>query len=111
MMEGERIRWLLGKRPTLTTKGNVFDEIVTETRFDVILYNASVVEIDRNMILGELESGPKTIHQLYELTGILKPDLVKHLIALRKWGKVDYAGRDGRSPLYCLNVPVAEEVE
>ncbi|MDD1768162.1 MAG: transcriptional regulator [Methanomassiliicoccales archaeon] len=111
MMEGERIRWLMGKRPTLTMKGNVFNEIVTETRFDIVLYNAAIVEIDRNMILEELETGPKTVHQLSELTGIPKHDVVKHLIALKKWGKVDYAGRDGKSPLYRSNAVQIEEVE
>lgn len=110
MLEGERIRWLLGKRPTLTTKGNVFDEVVTESRFDIVLYNAASVEIDRNMILRELQSGPKTVHQLHDGTGLLKPDIVKHLIALKRWGKVDYAGREGRSPLYRLNAPAPEEV-
>lgn len=110
MLEGERIRWLLGKRPTLTTKGNVFDEVVTESRFDIVLYNAASVEIDRNMILRELQSGPKTVHQLHDSTGLLKPDIVKHLIALKRWGKVDYAGRKGRSPLYRLNAPAPEEV-
>jgi DNA-binding transcriptional ArsR family regulator len=111
VMEGERIRWLLGKRPTLTTRGNVFNEIVTETRFDIVLHNAAVVEMDRNMILQELETGPKTVHQLNELTGISKPDIVKHLIALKKWRKVDYAGREGKSPLYRSNIVPAEGAE
>jgi len=111
VMEGERIRWLLGKRPTLTTRGNVFNEIVTETRFDIVLYNAAVVEMDRYMILQELETGPKTVHQLNELTGISKPDIVKHLIALKKWRKVDYAGREGKSPLYRSNIAPIEGAE
>jgi len=111
MMEGERIRWLMGKRPILTTKGNVFNEIVTETRFDIVLYNAAIVEMDRNMILQELEAGPKTVHQLNELTGIPKHDIVKHLIAMKKWGKVDYAGREGKSPLYRSNLSPVEGVE
>ncbi len=111
MMESERIRWLLGKRPTLTTKGNVFGEMVTETRFDIVLHNAATVEIERHMILQELEKSPKSVHQLHEITGIPKADIVRQIIALMKWRKVDYAGREGRSPLYCALSEQGEEAE
>jgi len=109
MMESERMRWLLGKKPILTTKGNVFGEVVTETRCDIVLHNAATIEIERNMILQELENGPKTVHQLHDLTGIPKMDIVRHLIALMKWRKVEYAGREGNSPLYsALVIPEKE---
>ncbi|MEM2943370.1 MAG: hypothetical protein QW087_01325 [Methanomassiliicoccales archaeon] len=110
MMENERVRWLLGNKPTLTTRGNVFGDVVTETRFNFILHNVAMTEIERNMILIELERGPKTVHELHEFTGIRKMDIVKHLMALMKWRKVEYAGRMGNSPLYAaLTTPEKEE--
>jgi len=100
MLQEERIRWLLAKRPSLLSEGKVFGSAITESRLDSILYRAAIVEIERNLILLELEDGPKTVHQLEETTDIPKAEIVKHLIALRRWRKVDFGGREGRAPLY-----------
>ncbi|MFY9605741.1 MAG: ArsR family transcriptional regulator [Thermoplasmata archaeon] len=99
-VEGERIRWLLGKKGQLTTTGNVFGEAITGSRYDFIVQKAAAVELERNLLLQEMEDGPRTVHELHDATGIAKPEIVKHIIALKKWRLVEQVGMKGQSPQY-----------
>jgi len=109
-LEGERVRWLLGKKGSLTTAGNVFGEVITEPRYDFIVQKAAAVELERNLLLQEMEEGPKTVHELHELTGIAKPEIVRHVIALKRWRLVEQVGIKGQSPQY-MAVPGRKEAE
>jgi len=108
-VEGERVRWLLGKKGQLTTSGNVFGEAITEPRYDFIVQKAATVELERNLLVQEMEEGPKTVHQLHDATGIAKPEIVKHIIALKKWRLVEQVGMAGQSPQYQAS-PTKKEV-
>lgn len=109
-LEGERVRWLLGKKGSLTTTGNVFGEVITGPRYDFIVQKAAAVELERNLLLQEMEQGPRTVHELHEATGIPKPDIVRHVIALKRWRLVEQAGMKGQSPQY-MAAPRKREVE
>ncbi len=99
-VEGERVRWLLGKKGQLTTKGNVFGETITDARYSFIVQKAAGVELERNLLLQEMEQGPRTVHELHDATGIQKPEVVKHVIALKRWRLVEQVGMKGQSPQY-----------
>jgi DNA-binding transcriptional ArsR family regulator len=99
-VEGERVRWLLGKKGVLTTTGSVFGEVITKPRYDFIVLKAAAVELERNLLLEEMEDGPRTVHELHDATGIAKPEIVKHIIALKKWRLVEQVGMKGQSPQY-----------
>src|SRR4030066_182085 len=99
-LEGERVRWLLGKKGTLTTSGNVFGEAITGPRYDFIVQKAAGVELERNLLLQEMEEGPRTVHELHDATGMPKPEIVKHIIALKRWRLVEQVGMKGQSPQY-----------
>jgi hypothetical protein len=99
-VEGERVRWLLGKKGTLLASGNVFGEAISEPRYDVVVQKAAGVELERNLLLQEMEAGPRTVHELHDATGIAKPQIVKHVIALKRWRLVEQAGMKGQSPQY-----------
>ena len=99
-LEGERIRWLLGKKEKMTTGENVFGETITEARYDFILQKAAAVELERNMLLLQMERQPKTVHELHDATGISKPEIVQHIIALKRWRMIEQVGTTGQSPQY-----------
>ena len=99
-LEGERIRWLLGKKGSLTTKENVFGEVITDARYSFVLQKAASVELERNALLLQMEEEPKTVHELHDATGIPKVEIVKHVIALKRWRLVELAGMKGQSPQY-----------
>jgi len=102
-VEGERIRWLLGKRGQMTTTGNVFGEVVTGPRYDFIVQKAASVELERNLLLAEMEDGPRTVHELHDATHIQKTEIVKHIIAMKKWRLVEQVGMKGQSPQYAAS--------
>jgi DNA-binding transcriptional ArsR family regulator len=99
-VEGERVRWLLGKKGQLTTTGNVFGEAITDARYSFIVQKAAAVELERNSLLMQMEQGPRTVHELHDATGISKPEIVRHIIALNKWRLIEQAGMKGQSPQY-----------
>jgi hypothetical protein len=99
-VDGERIRWLLGKKGQLTTTGNVFGDPITEPRYDFIVQKAAAVELERNLLLQEMETEPKTVHELHDATRIAKPEIVKQIIALKRWRLVEQTGMKGQSPQY-----------
>jgi hypothetical protein len=108
-VEGERIRWLLGKKGPLTTTGNVFGEKITDARYSFILQKAAGVELDRNLLLLEMEQGPRTVHELHDATRLPKPEIVKHIIALKRWRLVEQVGTKDRSPQYVASARKASE--
>jgi len=108
-VEGERIRWLLGKKGQLITSGNVFGETITEPRYDFIVQKAAGVELERNLLLQEMEEGPRTVHELHDATGIAKPEIVKHIIALKRWRLIEQIGMKGQSPQYMAVPKKAQE--
>ena len=99
-VEGERVRWLLGKKGQLTTTGNVFGEAITDARYGFIVQKAAAVELERNSLLVQMERSPRTVHELHDSTGIPKPEIVRHIIALKKWRLIEQAGMKGQSPQY-----------
>lgn len=99
-LEGERIRWLLGKKGSLTTEENMFGETITDGRYCFILQKAAAVELERNMLLLQMEASPQTVHELHDATGLPKPEIVRHIIALKRWRLIEQVGMTGQSPQY-----------
>jgi DNA-binding transcriptional ArsR family regulator len=99
-VEGERVRWLLGKKGPLTTQGNVFGETITDARYSFIVQKAAGVELERNLLLLEMEQGPRTVHELHDATGLPKQEIVRHIIALKRWRLIEQVGMKGQSPQY-----------
>lgn len=99
-VDGERIRWLLGKKGSMVSSGNVFGEVVSEPRYDSVVLKAAGIELERNLLLQEMEDGPRTVHELHDATGLDKPEIVKHIIALKRWRLVEQVGMKGQSPQY-----------
>jgi len=95
VMDGERVRWLLGKRIPLTQGENVFGRQMAENRYDLILMNAASAEFTRNLILEEVSEDPKSCVDVAEALDMDASEVLKHFIALRKWRLVEDAGERG----------------
>jgi predicted ArsR family transcriptional regulator len=58
---------------------------------------------ERNLIVKEMKSqGPSTVEKLSTATGIEKSKLLKHLIAMRQFGKVSIVGEQDDQFVYDL---------
>jgi len=60
-------------------------------------------EKERRLVLTEIENrGPSTISELAEFTRMEKSRLLRHLTAMRQFGKVSIVGERDRQPVYDL---------
>lgn len=58
---------------------------------------------ERNLVIKEIESqGPLTVEELSKAIGMEKSKLLKHLIAMRQFGKVAIAGERNNQFVYDL---------
>jgi predicted ArsR family transcriptional regulator len=58
---------------------------------------------ERNLIVQELKNqGSLTVEELSKMTGIEKPKLLRHLIAMRQFGKVLIVGERNNQLVYGL---------
>ncbi len=96
VMDGERVRWLLGKKLSITQEENVFGKQIAENRYNLILSNAAEAELFRRLIMDEISEEPKTTVEIAEILDMEPPEVLRHLIAMRKWRMVEEAGeKDG----------------
>jgi len=58
---------------------------------------------DRNLIMQEMKNhGPSTIDELSKTTGMEKWKLLKHLVAMRQFGKISIVGERDNQLVYGL---------
>lgn len=58
---------------------------------------------ERNLILGQMKNqSPVTIDELSKTTGMEKSNLLKHLMAMRQFGKVSIVGKRDNELVYGL---------
>lgn len=96
VMDDERVRWLLGKKLKITQEENVFGKQIAENRYELILFNAAQAEFYRRLISDEIAKKPKSTVEIAEALEMDPAEVLRHLIAMRKWRLVEEAGeRDG----------------
>ena len=102
----ERIRWFIGKSRMLVDSG-----LISLEKMDELVRYLMRDEIERHLIMHELEGGPLTADELAERTGIDLGRVEEHLKVLRVVGEVLISGeREGRT-LYAIKKPVEELME
>jgi len=96
VVDGERVRWLLGKKLKLTHEENVYGKQIAENRYELILANAASAELERKLILKEISNVPKSAVEVAGALGLEPAEVLRHFIALKKWHLAEDAGeRDG----------------
>lgn len=92
VVRGDRVRWLLGKRKELVERGNVFGKTLTDARFDHLMDEIGRVELERELIMMELEGGERTIPELVRATGLDRSAVHRHLLMLLRARRVETRG-------------------
>lgn len=109
VVDGERVRWLLGKKLSITQDANVFGKQIAENRYDLILTNAAQAELYRRLISDEIRDEPKSTVEIAEALDMEPADVLRHLIAMRKWRAVEDAGSKDGYLLFKAIPPPEEE--
>ncbi len=96
VLRGERLRWLLGKKRELVQTGNVFGKTMTDIRYERMLSEVSHTELERELVLMELEDGPRGVPEVAAATGLPGPVVFRHIVMLMKARRVEARGeKDG----------------
>jgi len=91
----ERLRWLIGKGDILVERGEL-----TKERLEELMEQTVSEEINRSIILLELEGAPATITEIAKATKLEKDFILENLIALMKWNQVNIIGDKNREYIY-----------
>jgi len=89
-LEGEKIRWMVGKAPELMEKENVYGEQVDPERIREVMENTVHDELTKNRILVLLEAGPQAAKELSDKLNMPLPATLPHLVSLVGEGRIGF---------------------
>ena len=99
-LEGEIVRWLVGKEVTITSKGDVYGRTWDVERYESILDTVMAREYDKNRIYLAIKEGCTCVEDIGAKTG-LELKVISHLLAdLEKRGTVKFTGMEDRIPVF-----------
>jgi len=99
-VEGERIRWLVGKGLSIMEEGNVFGQKISPKEFETLLYTALWDEYVKNRIALLLEEGPKSVREIATAIGLSQEATSSYLVDLEEGGDIALLCFEGRTPKY-----------
>jgi hypothetical protein len=100
VLNGEKIRWLLGKRTPFLESGNKYGEIFTEHEFNRAVDMIIVEEIEVQEILSKLKEDTQSVKDLANALAIPSERVFRHITALKRKNFVALEKVSGRSPIY-----------
>jgi F420-non-reducing hydrogenase iron-sulfur subunit len=89
-LEGEKIRWMVGKGPELMEKENVYGEQVEQARIREVMENTLRDELTKNRILVCLEKGPQAAKELSEKLRLSLSATLPYLVSLVGEGRIGF---------------------
>jgi F420-non-reducing hydrogenase iron-sulfur subunit len=89
-LEGEKIRWMVGKAPELMEKENVYGERTDAERVKEVLEKTVREEMLKNRIFVLLESGTMTAKEISEKLRLSLKETLYHLVSLVGEGRVGF---------------------
>jgi F420-non-reducing hydrogenase iron-sulfur subunit len=89
-LEGEKIRWMVGKAPELREKENVYGEQVDPERIKEVMENTLHEELTKNRILVLLEAGPQAAKELSDKLNLSLHTTLSHLVSLVGEGRIGF---------------------
>ncbi|NIS70365.1 MAG: hydrogenase iron-sulfur subunit [Proteobacteria bacterium] len=99
-LEGEKLRWLVGKEEALVEGENVYGETVKPEQFRTLMESTLRDEYAKNRIILLLEVKPLSAEDIRSSLGLNVKELLVYLIDLIGAGRVTVAEGEGRVPTY-----------
>jgi coenzyme F420-reducing hydrogenase delta subunit len=95
-----RLRVLVGRERELTEKSNVYEEKVSQEEFDALLKDATAAEFIRHKIYLLTQDKPFSVKDLANVVGMKPPDVLCHVVNMRKRGMIALDHVEGTTPFY-----------
>ena len=95
-----RLRALIARKRTITTNGNVYDDVVPKEEFDLILDQAIQDEYIRHKILVKIKDKGKSVPEISKEINLEPNKVLEHIVQLRTRGLVDFEKIEGLIPTF-----------
>ena len=103
-LEGEKIRWMVGKGPELLEKENVYGDRLPQERIETVMEGTIRDEFIKNRIILLLESKPSAAKEISNTLNLKLKETLSYLISLVGEGKIGFdPSEEGRVPKYIRN--------
>ena len=100
VLEGEKIRWLVGKEKALTEAGNVFNDMVSVEAFDALMEKNLRNEFNKCRILHMLDKAPLTVEEISKRSHLGTEEVSSYLVDIEGEGRIAIHSIEGRNPRY-----------
>lgn len=99
-VNGEPIRWLVGKEVKITTKGDVYGRKWDVSEYEAVLHNELEREFQKNLIYLAIKDGCESVRDVSEKIGteLLRTSYI--LADLEKTNRVEFAGMKESKPVF-----------
>ena len=103
-LDGEKIRWMVGKGPELMEMENVYKERVPKERLEELIEATIRDELIKNRIIQLVEIKPITATEISQTLNLKLNDTLSYLVSLVGEGKVGFHPSEEKVPKYIRNV-------
>ena len=103
-LEGEKIRWMVGKGPELMEMENVYKERVPKERLEELIEATIRDELIKNRIIQLVEIKPITAAEITQTLNLKLKDTLSYLVSLVGEGKIGFHPSEEKVPKYIRNV-------
>lgn len=100
VVEGEQIRWLVGREREMIDKGDVYGQAVSQEALDTLLDSSVVAEYLRSRLLLLTADRPLSVKEMAGKMGMAPRSVLPHIVALEQAGLMTMVGIEGNSPKY-----------
>ena len=99
-VDGETIRWLVGKEVKITTKGDVYGRQWDVETYEKVLFDTLEREYQKNLIYLTIKQGCTNVRAISEKTG-LEILRVSYLLAdMERTSMVEFTGMEDSKPVF-----------
>lgn len=102
-LEGEKIRWMVGKGPELMEMENVYKERVPKERLEELIEATIRDELIKNRIIQLVEIKPITATEISQTLNLKLKDALSYLVSLVGEGKIGFHPSEEKVPKYIRN--------
>ncbi|MDO9125162.1 MAG: hydrogenase iron-sulfur subunit [Deltaproteobacteria bacterium] len=103
-LEGEKIRWMVGKGPELIEKENVYHEQLPKERLDAAIETTIRDELIKNRIIALVEPKPLPAAEISQTLNLKLKETLDYLVSLIGEGKIGFdPSEEGKIPKYIRN--------
>jgi coenzyme F420-reducing hydrogenase delta subunit len=103
-LEGEKIRWMVGKGPELMEMENVYKERVPKERLEELIEATIRDELIKNRIVQLVEIKPVTATEISQTLNLKLKETLSYLVSLVGEGKIGFHPSEEKVPKYIRNI-------